>query len=120
VTGFGHQPAAITILGRATPVLNHGPVCPRILMPRRLPFSESLVDLSRGLLGEFGATHAHFDRAVDLGLDRVQPRVNIRRNRRRHSIPAISRRGGIAHHSQHVLFRRHIHVRRGTRCLDRY
>jgi hypothetical protein len=81
VIGFGHRPTAITILGRATPVLDLWRVGPLLLMPRRPPFPESLGELAPGLLSKLSPRQFHFDLAerTNLGLDGGQPCVAERR-----------------------------------------
>jgi len=64
VIGFGHRPTAITILGRAARVLDHWPVCPPLLIPRRLVFPESLVNLSPCLPRKLLLRHRDPDRRL--------------------------------------------------------
>jgi hypothetical protein len=83
-------------------------------MPRRLPFPECLVDLSRGLLCKLSATHAHFDLAVDLGLDRGEPRMNEGRSGNGHPIAPFWLYSRVPHHAEHVLERQQPTIRRGS------
>jgi hypothetical protein len=95
-------------------VLDHWPVGLLLLMPRRLILAESLVDLSRGLLGEFGATHEHFDLAVDPGLDRREPRMNKGRSGNGHPIAPFWLYSRVPHHAEHVVERQQPTIRRGS------
>ena len=85
--GFGHRLTAITILDRTTPVLDPWPVGPLqfvkgarigsaerplLLMPRRLPLAERLVDFLVRPLGKLSAAQLDLERLVPVA--RYRPR----------------------------------------------
>jgi len=114
VVGFGYRLTAITILDRAILVLDHWPVGPRLLMPLRLPFPESLGDLASGALSKRLLRQCPFalDGRVDLGRDHSKPRVDVRRSSNGHPVTPFWLHIRVAHHGEHILERQDP-IRRG-------
>jgi hypothetical protein len=93
VIGFGHRLTAITILGRATPALDHWPVYPLLLTPRRPVFPECLVDLfprpARQLLARYLDPDRWFRSVTRERLRRPTPAAIEQRTVRTNLCPGI-------------------------------
>ena len=117
--GFGHRPTAITILDRATPVLDHWPVGPPLLMSRRTATRETpdqSVDApARRVLPASLFTSTGLS---TLGLDRREPRVDEGRSGNGHPVAPFWLYSRVAHHAEHVLERRQP-IRRGWSPISR-